>query len=158
MCLFDNLFAVRFVNFIEILAYKLRAEIGGHYYYGVFEVYHTSFVVGESSVVEYLQQDVENVGVSLLYLVEQHYRVWLVPYGFGELTAFVVAYISRRSSHKARRRVFLLIFAHIDTRHQVFVVEEVLSQSLCQFGLAHTCGTQEDKRAYRAFGILQSCT
>ena len=39
-----------------------------------FEINQSAFVIGQSSVIEYLQQNVEDVGVSLFYFVEQNHR------------------------------------------------------------------------------------
>ena len=81
---------------LQLLAYELAAEVGRHDDDGVLEVHRASLVVGQTSVVEHLQQDVEHIGVSLLYLVEEHHGVRFAPYSFGELSALIVAHISRR--------------------------------------------------------------
>jgi hypothetical protein len=49
-------------------------------------------------VVEYLQHHVENVRMSFLNLVKQHYAVRPAPDGFGQLPAFLITDISRRRS------------------------------------------------------------
>ncbi len=54
---------------------------------GVAEVDGASPGVGEPTVAQDLQQDVEDVGVCLLDLVEQHHRVGLASYRLGELPA-----------------------------------------------------------------------
>ena len=96
--------------------------------------------------------------MSLLYLVEQHNGIGLAAHGFGELTAFVVAYISRRGTDQTAHGMFLLILAHVDTGNHVLVVEEIFRESLGQLGLADTGGTQEDKRADWAAGVVEACT
>ena len=47
--------------------------VAGHYDYRVAEVDKTTVAIGETTLVEHLQQHVEHVAVSLLYLVEKHY-------------------------------------------------------------------------------------
>ena len=53
--------------------------------------------VGEPPVVEDLQQDVEDVGVGLFDLVEEHHGVGLAAHGLGELAALLVADVSREA-------------------------------------------------------------
>ena len=123
--------------------YKGASHVAGHYYNGVLEVYHATFVVGKSSVIENLQQDVEYIGVGFLNLVEQHYGVGLASDGFGQLSALVVSYISRRGTYETRYGEFLLIFAHVYSCHQRLVVEQVCSEGFCKFGLSYTCCAKE---------------
>ena len=96
--------------------------------------------------------------MGLLDLVKKHYRVWLSAHRLCELSALVITDISRRRSHKTAYRVTLLILAHIDTGHHIFVIEEKLCQSLGQFGLSHARRSHEQERSYRPFLILQTGT
>ena len=52
----------------------------------------------------------------------------------------------------------LLVLAHINAGHHRVIVKEELRQSLRQLGLTHTRSTEEDKRADRLSGIIQSRT
>ena len=103
-----------------------------------------------------MQQDVEHIGVSLLYLIEEHHAVRLAPHGFGELAAFIVTHVARRRADQAAHAELLLVFAHVDTRHHVLVVEEVVGQGLGQLSLAHARRTEEDERTDGAFRVLKS--
>ena len=94
----------------------------------------------------------------LFYFIEQNYRVRFAAYGLRELSALVVSYVSRRRTDQPAYAEFLLIFRHVDTRHQRLVVEEVFGQSLGQFGLAYTGRSQEDERTDGTFRVLQSRT
>ena len=94
----------------------------------------------------------------LFNLVQQDYRVRLAPYGLGKLSALVVSYVSRRRAHQPAHSMPFLVFAHIYTGYQVLVVEQELGQGLCQFGLAHTGGTQEQERSYRPLLIGKAGT
>ena len=96
--------------------------------------------------------------MGLLDFVEQHHGVGLAPYGLGQLSTFVVAHVSGRRSYQTRYAMLLLVFAHVDTGHHGLVVEEELGQCLCQLGLAHAGGTQEEERADGSFGVLQAGT
>src|SRR5256885_16677023 len=58
--------------------------------------------VGQPPVLQDLEQDVEDVRVSLLDLVEEQDRVRLAPHGLGELAALVVADVARRRADQPR--------------------------------------------------------
>ena len=92
----------------------------------------------------------------LLDLVEQHHRVGLTAHSLSQLTTLIVADISRRRPNQTRHGVTLLILAHIDSRHQILVIEQELRQRLRQPGLAHARRTEEDERTNRAATIAQS--
>ncbi len=134
----------------------MRAHVGGHDDDRVAEIHRPALVVGKAPVVQYLEQDVEDVGVGLLDLVEQHHRVGFAADRFGELAPFVVADVSGRRSDEPRYGVSLLVFAHVDAREHVLVVEEELRQCFRKFGFAHARSAEEDERADRASRILQS--
>ena len=53
----------------------VRAEVAGQDQQRVAEVDGAALAVGQPAVVEHLQQDVEDLGVRLLHLVEQHHGV-----------------------------------------------------------------------------------
>ena len=95
--------------------------------------------------------------MGFLDFVEQNHGVGLAPYGFGQLSAFVVAYISRRCSDESADGVFLLIFAHVDSGHHVFIVKQIFGEGFCQFCLADTGGAEEDERTDGATWIVEAC-
>ena len=76
------------------------AEVRGHNDDRVPEVHGASLTVGYPAVVKHLKQQVEDVGMSLLDLIEEDDRVGLATDCLGELTALVVADISGRRSDK----------------------------------------------------------
>ena len=96
--------------------------------------------------------------MGLLYLVQQDDRVGLAPHGLSKLAALVVSDVSRRRTDQTGDAVPLLILAHIDTGHHVLVVEQGLGQSLGQFGLTDTGGTEEHERADGPLLVLQPGT
>ena len=87
-----------------------------------------------------------------------HDRIGLAAHGLRELAALVVTDVSRGRSDQTRDAVPLLVFAHVDTRHHLIVVEEELRKGLRQLGLADTRRTEEDERADRLAGVVQACT
>ena len=94
----------------------------------------------------------------LFDLVEEDNGVWLTTDSFRQLTTFIVTDISRRCTDQTSRTKFFLIFAHIDTRHHIFIVKQIFSQRFGQFCLTDTCRTEEDKGTNRTFRVLQSGT
>ena len=68
--LLEDLFIRHSVRVGIVLLNDVRAEVGGHDDDGVLEVGDPAFVVGKSSVIKYLQQDVEYIGVRLFDFVE----------------------------------------------------------------------------------------
>src|SRR5574344_1482579 len=96
--------------------------------------------------------------MSLLYLIKQYHRIRFSAHSLRQLTAFVISYVARRCTDQSAHAEFLLILAHIDTRHHRLVVEQVFSQGLGQFCLTYTRRTEEHERSDRTFRVLQSGT
>lgn len=116
----------------------LRTEVRGQNQDDVAEVHGAALTVGQAAVIEYLQQDVEDLGVCLLNLVEQDHRVGATAYSLGQLTALFVADVSGRGTDQARNGVLLGVLAHVDTYQGTLVIELELSQCLSQLGLTDT--------------------
>ena len=54
---------------------RVARQVRRHDQHGVGEVHRAALAVGQPAVLQHLQQDVEDVGVGLLDLVEQHHGV-----------------------------------------------------------------------------------
>ena len=95
----------------RIVLSKLRkilgAQVRGEDNDRVGKIDGASLAIGQASIVEDLEQYVEDVAVRLLDFVEQDDLIRSAPYRFGEDTAFLVADISRRSADHTRDGVFL---------------------------------------------------
>ena len=135
------------------LADELRAHVRRHDDDGVLERHHAALAVGQTAVVQHLQQDVEHVRMRLLDLVEQDHRVGLAAHGLGQLAALVVAHVPRRRADQALHRELLHVLGHVDAHHGLLAVEQVLGQRLRELRLAHARGAQEQKRADGAVGV-----
>src|SRR5579885_1607778 len=136
-------------------AHRRLAEVGGaqvrgHDQHGVAEVDRAPLGVGEATLLEDLQQRVEDVGVGLLDLVEEHHRERLAAHGLGELAALVVADVARGGADEPADRVLLHVLGHVEADHRLRFAEEELGELLGQLGLADTGGAEEDERAARA--------
>ena len=75
--------------------------IRGHDNDGIAEIHKASVTVSESSFIEHLQEQVLDIGMCLLYLVEQDDGVGVTAHTLGELTALAVAYVSRRRTYQS---------------------------------------------------------
>ena len=130
-----------------------RAEVAGQDQQRVAEVDRAALAVGEPAVVEHLQQDVEDLGVGLLDLVEEHDGVGPAADRLGELAALVVADVAGRGTDQARDRVLLGVLAHVDAHDRALVVEEEVRERLGQLGLADAGRPEEQERAGRPVGV-----
>ena len=73
-------------------------------------------VVRERGVVHHLQQDVEDVGMRLLDLVEQHHAVGMRAHGVHQQAALLEPDVARRRADQPRHRVLLHVLAHVEAR------------------------------------------
>ena len=94
----------------------------------------------------------------LLDFVEEDDRVRFAADSFGQLATLVVAHVSRRGTDQTCRAELLLVFAHVDTRHHVLIIKQIVSQRLGQLRLTHTRGTEEDERTDRPLRVLETGT
>src|SRR5215212_7914344 len=135
----------------------LAAHVGGHYNYRVLEVDRPALGVSEASVVEYLQERVEDIRVSFLDLVEEDNRVGTPADLLRELSRLFVADVAWRRADEPGDGVALLELGHVYPDHGVLFAEEVLGESPREFGLADSCRTEEDKAADGTLGVLYAC-
>src|SRR3954454_17195276 len=70
--------------------------------------------------------------------------------------ALVVADIARRRADQARYGVLLHVLRHVDAHHRGLGVEHELGERPRQLGLANPGRTEEQERADRSIGVLQS--
>ena len=90
---------------------------------GVAEIDGPPLPVCEASVVEDLEEDVEDVVVGLFDFVEQNDAVGAASDGFAELAAFLVADVAGRGADEACDGVALHVFAHVDADHGGFGIK-----------------------------------
>ena len=135
---------------------EFGTEIRGHDDQRVAEIDGAALAVGQAAVVEHLQQHVEDIGMRLLDLVEQHHLIGPPPHRFGERAALVIADIARRRADQPRHRMLLHVFGHVEADHRGLVVEQIFGQRLGQLGLADAGRAQEHERAHRAVRVLQA--
>ena len=134
----------------------LRADVRSHDDHGVLEIDRPPLPVCDPAVVEYLQQDVENILVGLFDLVEEHHGIRLAPHRFAKLAALFVTDITGRRADQPRDGVFLHIFAHVDADHGLLVIEQKFRQRARQLCLADPGRSQKNEGTDRPVFILQS--
>src|SRR5215208_7330060 len=136
--------------------YPLCAHVGGHDDHRLLEVHRPALRVCQTSVVEDLQKDIEDVGVSLLYLVQEQDAVGTAPDTLGELACLLVADVAGRGPNQAAHRVPLLELAHVDANHGRLLAEEGFGQRAGELGLSNARWPEEQEAAYRAIRIGES--
>ena len=133
----------------------LTANIAGHHDDRVLEIDCVPMVIGEPTVVEHLQQDIEYVLVCLFDFVQEDHTVRTTAYRFGQLSTFFIAHVARRRTDQTTDRVPFHEFAHVDPDHGVFVIEEDFRQCLTELRLANASRAKKDKRTDGPTGVLQ---
>ena len=132
------------------------AHIGGHNDDGVFKVHRFALGVGDTAVLQNLQQDVEHIRMSLLDLIEQHHGVGLGTHSLCQLAALVKPHIPGRGTHQAGDSVLFHILGHVEADHGLFIAEHGFSQGLAQLRFTYAGGAQEDEGPDGPVFILQA--
>ena len=101
--------------------------------------------VGQTALVEYLKQYVQHVGVRLLDLVEEDYRVRLAADALGKLPLLVVADVAGRRADELGDGMLLHILRHIEADEVLFGIEQLLRHNAHELGLADAGRTHEDE-------------
>src|SRR5216684_7737741 len=94
----------------------------------------------------------------LLNLVHQNDAVGAAAYLLGQLTTFVVSYVTRRATEQTRNGMRLHVLRHIKPNQLIHASKEFSRQSLRQLRLPYAGWAEEEKRTNRTFGILQTGT
>ena len=131
----------------------MASDVRGHDENRVLEVDRAALTVGQATVVEDLQKDVEDVRRGLLDLVEEHDGERTPPHGLGKLAAFFISDISGRCADQSSHRVLLAVLRHVDAHHRALVVEQVARERSRELGLADAGRAEEDERADRTIRI-----
>src|SRR5262249_54834930 len=92
----------------------------------ILEIYGATLTIGEPTVIKDLKHDVPNVWVCLLDFIEQDDGIRPPPHTFGQVSAFLVADISRRGADQTRDGVLFHVFGHVDSHHCTLVIKQKL--------------------------------
>ncbi len=107
----------------ETVAVVVAPDVGSEDYDGVLEVHSSALTIGEASVIQKLEEDVEDIRVGFFDFIKKDNAIGSAADDFSELTAFFIPDISRRGSDETGDRVFFSVFGHIDSNHGAVVVE-----------------------------------
>ena len=140
------------------LAQRLRPEVGGQHDQRLLEVDRAALTIGQHTIVEHLQEHVEDIGMRLFDLIEEHDLIGPTPHRFGQHTALVVTDVARRGTDQTGHGVFLHELRHVDAHHRIVVVKEELGHGLGQLGLAHTGRPEEEEGAQRPVLVVEPRT
>ena len=141
------------VSVFRILADELRPNVTRHDDDRVLEADHAALPIGQTAVVEHLQQHVEHVGMCLLDLVEQNDAVGTPTHGLGQLAALVIAHVSGRGTDETLHAELFHVLGHVDAHHVLLAVEQVFCKRFGELGLAHAGRAQEHERADGTIGV-----
>ena len=130
-------------------------RVGGHDDDHIAEVSLATVVVGQSTVVHDLKQNIEHIGVRFFDFVEQQHAMWLFGNGLGQQAALVKANVTWGRTNQTRNSVAFHVFRHVETQH--FNAENK-GQLFGHLGFTHTRGAAEQERANRLVGLAQTCT
>ena len=98
-------------------------------------------VVRQLTLLQYLQQQVEHIGMGLLYLVQQHHGIGMATHLFRKHATLLESDVARRCAHQAAGIVLFHEIAHVHPNQGILAAEEEPGQGLGQQGLSHTGGT-----------------
>ena len=147
-----------FVGFADHGLNFVRANVAGHHDHGIFEVHGAALTIGQTAIVQHLQEHVEDVGMGFFYLIQQNHAVGFAAHGLGQVAALFIAHIARRRANQTCNAVLFHEFAHVDADQMVFRVKQKASQRLAQLGFTHTRGAEEQERAGWAIWVRQAST
>ena len=95
--------------------------------------------------------------MSLLDFVEDDDRIRLAADGFGQLTGFIIADITRRSTNQAADAVAFHEFGHVNLNQGVFGTKHLVSQGFRKLSFANTGRSKEHERPDWSVFTFESC-
>ena len=114
----------------------VRARIRGHDDNRVAEIRDQSLPVRKATIFEHLQEHVEHIGMRFLHLIKEDDGERLLAHGVRELTALLVADITRRCPDEACRRMLLHVLGHIEADDRILRAEHGLGKRTRELCLA----------------------
>ena len=86
----------RFVVLSTHLLDMLATNIGSHHDNGIFKVHGSTLSIGQATVIQYLQQNIEYVRMGFFHFIQKNHAVWFAADLLSQVTAFFVANIAGR--------------------------------------------------------------
>src|SRR5262245_44070214 len=116
----------------------INAQVGRKDDKGLTEINPVASSGRQHTVVEDLQEFVENARVGLFNLVKEDDAKWLLPNGVRQLAAHIVSDVARGCTDEPLVCVFGAEFRHVKADIGIIVAEQETGDRLGKFGLAHT--------------------
>src|SRR5579884_1279955 len=148
-----NALHVVFIHALE-LTQPGCADVAGHDNDRVLEVNGAALPIGETPIIENLQQDIEHIRRGLFDFVEQHDAVGAAAHSLGQLPALFITNIAGGCANQAGDAVFLHVLGHVDTNQSMLIVEEEFGEGASQFGFTNAGWPQEHEAGKRAIRVL----
>ena len=114
--------------------------------------------IGELTVFEHLQKEVEDLWVRFLDLIEEHDAVGVSSNRFGKLTALIVSDVPWRGSDQSGNGKPLHVFRHVDSDDVGFLLIKVSGKGLGKLGFSDTGWSEEDEAAHGSLRIFESAS
>ena len=105
-------------------------QIAGHDNNRVGEVHLAALAVSQLTIIQDLQEDIENIWMRLFHLVKEQDRIRPVTHLFRQFPSFFIAYIAWRRSIEAASREFLHVLTHIKADECRLIIKETFGQGL----------------------------
>ena len=103
------------------------SQIAGHDNNRIGEVHLAALAVRQLTIIQDLQENIENIRMRLFDLIEKQDRVWSVTDFLRQLSSLFIAYITWRGSVEAASSEFLHVLTHIKADEGRFVIKETFS-------------------------------
>ena len=145
-------------QFLHLVFQEGRAKVTGHDDDSIREVHGAALTIGQTTIIEYLQKNIEEIRMRLFDFIEEDDAVRRLSHGIGQLAAFFIADISWRRTDETGHFVFLHVFRHIETNHIFLTAKHAFSERSGQLGLADTGRAEEEEGTDRTFRILHAGT
>ena len=104
------------------------------------------------SVVQNLQENVQDIGVGLLNLIKQDHGIGFPADFLGQLTGLIIAHIAGGRADDPGDGVLFHKLRHVQANQGLRCMEEILGQPFDQFCLSHTGGAHKDEGHRFPFG------
>src|SRR5947209_5101574 len=94
----------------------------------MFEIHDLPMRVGETAVVQNLEQEIKDLGVCLFNLIKQDNAIGASMYRLGQLTCLIVADIAWRSTNEPGGMMALHELGHVQFDQRVLIAKERCGQ------------------------------
>ncbi len=139
----------------SVLKDTMTADVRGHDDNRVLEVDGPPLAVGQSPIIEQLQQNVEDIVMGFFDFIEKDHAVRTAADRFRELSSFFEPDIAGRRAQEPGHGVLFLVFRHVDADHGPFIVERNSARARASSVLPTPVGPRKMKEPMGRLGSLR---